>query len=331
MIDPTKEKALAQLVNLASPRLGARVTEASDDFFGAKERMIQDSDPVFYPDKFDENGKWMDGWETRRRRGQGHDWCLVKLGIPGVLSAIEVDTRHFTGNFPPGASVEGCVDREPGPDSRWQVLVPASPLVGNDRRLFEIHEPAPIAWLRLSIFPDGGVARLRVYGTPYFDAGAATPGTDLELSALKYGGRILGYSDAHYGAPWVILTEGRGATMGDGWETRRRREPGHDWMVIALGLRGTIDRIEVDTAHFKGNYPDQVSLQACAMMPMPDDAIVCQSMFWSDLLRPQKLGPDTIHTFGSDLLEAAGPVTHVRLNIHPDGGVSRFRAFGRRA
>ena len=330
MIDPADLQRLSTLVNLASPRLGAGVPEASDAFFGAPERMIQDSEPVFYPEKFDENGKWMDGWETRRRRGPGHDWCLVKLGVPGVLAAIELDTRHFTGNFPPGAMVEGCATLDPPvPDTVWRVLVPASPLVGNDRRLFAVEDPTPIAWLRLSIFPDGGIARLRAYGTPFFDPADAAPEAELELSAIRYGGRILGYSDAHYGAPWVILTEGRGATMGDGWETRRRREPGHDWMVIALGIPGTIDRIEVDTAHFKGNFPDKVSLQGCAMVAMPDDAVICQSMFWADLMTPQPLAADTVHSFGADRILPLGPITHVRLNIHPDGGVSRFRAFGR--
>jgi allantoicase len=332
MIDSAQDKALSRFVNLASPRLGASVTQASDEFFAAKDRLIQDGEPIFYPGRFDENGKWMDGWETRRRRGLGHDWCLIKLGVPGVLDSIEIDTRHFTGNFPPGASIEGCVETgTPGPNSVWLELVPSSPLKGNDRQLFLIDEKAPIAWLRLSIFPDGGIARLRAYGTPFFNPASAPAGSELELSSLRYGGRILGYSDAHYGAPWVILTDGRGATMGDGWETRRRREPGNDWMVIALGVPGLASRIEVDTAHFKGNYPEKVSVTACDMGTMPDDAVICQSMFWLDLLPPRKVGAHLVHSFGPELLAPIGRITHVRLNLHPDGGISRFRVFGRPA
>ena len=328
MTDP----ALAKFVNLASPRLGASVPAASDEFFAAKERMIQDAEPVFYPDKYDANGKWMDGWETRRRRGPGHDWCLIRLGIAGILAFIDIDTRFFTGNYPPGASVEGCAD-EGGPTdaSVWRPLVLAAALGPGARHVLPVADPEPVRWLRLSIFPDGGVARLRAYGTPVFDASALAASGDVELSALRYGGRILRFSDAHYGDPWVILTEGRGRDMGDGWETRRRREPGHDWMVIALGVPGEIARIEIDTAHFKGNFPGKVSLQASRMAPGTDEAIVCQSMFWPDLMSPQEAQADHIHLFDGTALASLGLVTHVRLNMHPDGGISRFRAFGRPA
>lgn len=332
MIDPLHDAALSKLVNLASPRLGTTVEAASDEFFGAKERMIQDAEPVFIADKYDVNGKWMDGWETRRRRGLGHDWCLVRLGVAGVLSFVDLDTRHFTGNYPPGAAVEGCADEgSPNEASTWRTLVPASALGPGARHVFSVAEPQPVRWLRLSIFPDGGIARLRAYGTPVFDPTSLAPDAEIELSALRYGGRILGFSDAHYGDPWVILTEGRGRDMGDGWETRRRREPGHDWMVIALGVPGAISRLAIDTAHFKGNFPDKVSLQACHVAGGTDAAIVCQSMFWPEFMAPQAAQAHHIHTFGSDALTAMGPVTHVRLNMHPDGGISRFRAFGRPA
>jgi allantoicase len=191
MIDSAQDKALAKLVNLASPQLGVEVPQASDEFFAAKERLIEDGAPVFYPGRFDGHGKWMDGWETRRRRGPGHDWCLIRLGIPGVLSAIEVDTRHFTGNFPPAASM--------------------------------------------------------------------------------------------------------------------------------------------DTAHFRGNYPDRVSVDAGLMAKLPDEVLTGQSMFWPSLLPEQKLEADRNHVFGPEFLAKSGIVTHVRVNIHPDGGLSRFRVFGRSA
>lgn len=330
MIDPDQASALGKLVNLASPRLGTSVHAASDEFFGAKERLIGDEEPIFLPGKFDHHGKWVDGWETRRRRGPGHDWCLVRLGAPGRIAFLDIDTRFFTGNYPPGARVEGCADDgEPGSSSQWRELVPAAALGPGARHIFPVADERPVRWLRLSIFPDGGIARLRAYGTPTVDV--ATLDGEIELSALRYGGRVLGVSDAHYGNPTVILTEGRGRDMGDGWETRRRREPGHDWMVIALGVAGTITRVEVDTAHFKGNFPDKVSLQAARMQPGTDEAITCQSMFWADLMAAQPAQADHIHHFEGSSLAGLGLVTHVRLNMHPDGGISRFRAFGHRA
>ena len=325
----TTAASLAKLVNLASPRLGSEVVRASDEFFGAKERLIQDVDAVFLPEKYDDNGKWVDGWETRRRRGLGHDWCLIRLGIAGTLAYIDIDTSHFTGNYPPGAFIEGCADADtPTEASLWRTLVPACALGPDAHHVLPVVDPEPVRWLRLSIYPDGGVARLRAYGTPVLDPALLAGDGDIELSALRFGGRIIGFSDAHYGAPWVILTEGRGATMGDGWETRRRREPGHEWMVIALGVPGEITRIEIDTAHFKGNFPDRISLQAYRMAPGTDEAIVTQSMFWPDLMVPQPAMAHHIHTFDGATLADLGPVTHVRLNIHPDGGISRIRIFG---
>lgn len=320
------EVDLAPYVNLASPRLGASVEAASDEFFGDKARLLGEADPVFVPGRYDTNGKWMDGWETRRRRGPGHDWCLVRLGVPGRVAFVEIDTRHFTGNYPPAAAVEGCDDADPSPATRWRPLVPAATLGPDARHLFPSMEAGPVRWLRLAIYPDGGVARLRAYGTPVVDRG--TFDGEAELSALKHGGRILGLSDAHYGTPTAILTDGRGRDMGDGWETRRRREPGHDWMVIALGLPGRVTRIEVDTAHYKGNFPDKVSVQACDVDGGSDGSIVTGSMFWPDLLAPTPTLADHLHVFGPDALAPLGPVSHVRLSIHPDGGVSRFRVFG---
>ncbi len=331
MIDPILASALAKLVNLASPRLGARVHAASDEFFGAGERLIQDSEPVFVPGKYDDHGKWVDGWETRRRRGPGHDWCLVRLGVAGRLAFLDLDTRFFTGNYPPGASVEGCADEdEPGAASAWRPLLTGVALGPGARHVLPVLDGDPVRWLRLSIFPDGGMARLRAYGTPVVDP-ATLAGEAVELSALRHGGRVVAVSDAHYGDPSVILTEGRGRDMGDGWETRRRREPGHDWMVLALGVPGTVAAVEIDTAHFKGNFPDRVSLQAAAVAPGPDAAVTGQSMFWPDLLPPQPAQAHHIHRFEGSALVRLGPVTHVRLNMHPDGGISRFRVFGRPA
>jgi allantoicase len=189
----------------------------------------------------------------------------------------------------------------------------------------------PFNYLRLHIYPDGGVARLRVFGEPVASWEGAARDEVHELSALRNGGRIVAYNDAHYGTVWTLLTEGRGRDMGDGWETRRRRVPGNDWIIIRLGAAGLVERIVVDTCHFKGNYPDRASLQAAFVEAATDDSIVTQSMFWPELMPPQKLSADAVHEFTGDKVARPGAVNHVKLNIFPDGGVSRLRIFGRLA
>ena len=154
-------------VNLASPRLGAAIVEVSDDFFGPAVRMLNDAPAIFYPDRYDEQGKWMDGWESRRRRQGGHDHCIVKLGAKGVLSGFEVNTRFFTGNHPPFVSIEGAlVDGAPDGDTVWTEIVAKAGLQPDSQNLFPVDDDNPYNVLRLNIFPDGGVARFRVWGTP---------------------------------------------------------------------------------------------------------------------------------------------------------------------
>ncbi|MEE8444480.1 MAG: allantoicase [Alphaproteobacteria bacterium] len=319
-------------VNLASARLGAEAVRASDDFFAARERMLSDEPAVFIADKYDENGKWMDGWESRRRRDGGNDFCIVRLAYPGTLHGLDIDTSHFTGNFPPAASIEACMSEgDPGDDAAWEVLQQSVTLSGDSHHFFPLAQAGPYNWLRLSIFPDGGIARLRVYGEPFCDWAALDRGAVHELSGLQYGGRILAYNDAHYGSPWALLAPGRGVNMGDGWETRRRREPGNDWIIVQLGQPGTIERVEVDTAHFKGNFPESCAVQAAMVEDSTDDSLVSQSMSWDELLARQKLTADAIHNFEGNAVASLGAVSHVRLNIFPDGGVSRLRVFGRPA
>ncbi len=316
-------------VNLADPRIGAQALACSDDFFAPMERLLQAAPAVFIPGKYDEHGKWMDGWESRRRRGPGHDWCVVRLGRPGTVAGVDIDTSFFTGNFPPAASIDACpVGHDPAAAANWVPLLAPTALAGNRHHLLAATaSPGPVSHLRLNILPDGGVARLRVYGRPA--AGSVEPAADglVELSALVYGGRAIAWNDAHYGACDNLLLPGRGVDMGDGWETRRRREPGHDWCILVLGVPGRVRRVEVDSAHFKGNYPDRCSLQAANLPQAAQAALVPQSQFWATLLPEQRLQADAVHIF----LEACadlGPVTHVRLNLHPDGGLSRLRLWG---
>jgi allantoicase len=316
-------------VNLASSGLGAKALFATDDFFAEVGRMLADTPAVFDPDLYDDNGKYMDGWESRRKRGPGHDHAVVRLAAPGVIRGFDVDTSYFTGNYPPACRIEGCtVKGDPGEGTAWTEILPMSPLGASNHHFFACASESVWTHVRLHIYPDGGVARLRVYGEPHLDE-LALRGQTIDLASGLNGGRVVAYSDAHYGAFHRMLSPGRGLNMGDGWETRRRRTPGNDWIIVALGARGLVQSVEVDTAFYKGNYPDSCSILG-ADLPRGSDAleaaITTSSMFWSELLPQQKLSADSIHTF--DRVNAIGPVTHVRLNIFPDGGISRLRLFG---
>lgn len=315
-------------VDLAQPRLGSQVVYATDDFFADKARLIDPAEPVFIPGKYDENGKWMDGWESRRKRVPGHDWCLVRLGVPGRVAGFEIDTRHFTGNYPPGAEVEVCRSGETIPRDGWINLTGRLALKGDERAWVPVEHEEPVTHVRLNIFPDGGVARLRVWGRVAKDWSAVGPGERLDLLAMENGGRGIIANDEHYGRIENLTAPGRGVNMGDGWETRRRREPGHDWAILELGARGIVDEVVVDTAHFKGNYPDRCFLQAAPDAHGSPGEIAEQSAAWPLLLPQVKLEADRIHVFRDGLADL-GPVRFVRLNIVPDGGVSRLRLIGR--
>ncbi|MEX5727385.1 allantoicase [Rhodovulum iodosum] len=317
-------------INLASAGLGAQAVAASDEFFAPLERMLHDSAPVFVEGKFDDHGKWMDGWETQRRRDGGNDHAVIKLAAAGRILGFDIDTSHFTGNFAPACMIEACTQSDGNLDAAtWVPVLPHRPLGPNAHHFFKCESYESWTHLRLNIFPDGGIARLRVYGVPELDTIA--DGREIDLVSALNGGRVLAVSDAHYGDYMRLLAPGRGLNMGDGWETRRRREPGYDWMILALGARGRIGRVVVDTAHFKGNFPPRCSIQAADMKNFGDgltDALITDSMFWNMLLPEVSLGPDQLHDFTAELAEF-GPVTHVRFNIIPDGGVSRLRLYGR--
>lgn len=316
--------------NLASADLGAQVLEASDEWFAAAERMLQSSDPVFIVGKFDDHGKWMDGWETRRKRFEGYDHAIIKLGISGRIFGVDIDTSHFTGNFPPAASIEACYcTSNPDENTQWTQIVKATSLGPSQHHFVEVTDTTIFTHLRLNIYPDGGVARLRVYGKPKLDLTNLAKDELVELSAVTKGGRVVAVSDAHFGVPFRLITAGRGVNMGDGWETKRRRVPGNEWCIIELGAACEVERIEVDTAHFKGNYPDSISIQAANVSFGTDESIVTQAMFWQELLPNQKTQMDTQHFYEKDQIKPIGKVTHVKLNIFPDGGVSRLRIWGK--
>ena len=315
-------------VDLLQPRLGSAVVYATDDFFADKSRLISPEEPVFIPGKYDENGKWMDGWESRRKRTPGHDWCVVRLGVSGMIAGFEIDTRHFTGNYPPEAELEvcRCAEAAPGDDADWVRVTERLKLKGDDRIYVPI-EYGPVTHVRLHIFPDGGVARLRAWGNVVPDWSNRPAEEVIDLLAMANGGRGIIANDEHFGRVGNLTAPGRGVDMGDGWETRRRREPGHDWAILELGALGQIAEVIVDTAHFKGNYPDRCSIQAIAHAKGSPEEMAEAAISWPFLLREVKLSPDQVHSFREELREI-GPVKLVRLNIYPDGGVSRLRMLG---
>jgi allantoicase len=318
-----------QWIRLEQPRLGTRVTFATDDFFADKSRLIDPAEPVFVPDKYDDNGKWMDGWESRRKRIEGHDYCVVKLGVPGLIRGFDIDTRHFTGNFPPTSSIEVCTSADEVPDDSadWTEILANSDLQGDSHHYHAVDCPSPVTHIRLHIYPDGGVARLRIYGEVRPDWSLANNAESLDLFAIGNGGRALTCNDEHFGSMHNLNLPGRGVNMGDGWETARRRVPGNDWVILALGHPGVVEAVEIDTAHFKGNYPDGVSIQAASVDNNDPAAIELDSATWQELLPRQKLSMDAEHRFEDELLDI-GQVSHLRMSIYPDGGISRLRVIG---
>jgi allantoicase len=317
------------LVDLASVRFGGSVIAANDEFFAPKDRLIAPEAPVWIADRYTDRGKWMDGWETRRRRDPGHDWCIVRLGAPGVVRGVDVDTAHFKGNFPEACAIDTCdVEGRPAAaeleQASWREVLPRNALTGDAHNLFAIRNAPRCTHLRLRIFPDGGVARLRVHGEAAPDWDRLRLRGEVDLAAAEHGGRVVACSDMFFGSRHNLIMPGEARTMGEGWETRRRRDGGHDWTIVRLGTAGTIARAEIDTRHFKGNAPGACSIEACvAPQEIPDEEHA-----WHDLLPRTALQPDARHVFEGEL--APSPVaTHVRFNIYPDGGVARLRLFGR--
>ena len=331
-------KDFTKLVNLASARLGGRVLEANDEFFAPKENLLKPSKPVFIEGKYTPRGKWMDGWETRRRRTPGYDWCIIRLGLPGIIRGAVLDTSHFKGNFPAHFSLDACdlglpaqykneKKRLRDSATRWVELVPQTALQGDTLNQFPVAHASTSTHLRLKIYPDGGVARLRIYGE-VVPQKARLSRREFDLVAIENGGSVTASSDEFFSAPLNLLMPGRGKDMGDGWETRRRRGLGHDWVILKLGVPGVIQCIEVDTAHFKGNYPDRCSIESCYMEESAKEELAAASAAWKVVLPETKLKANRRRIFRQQL-ESTAPATHVRFNIYPDGGVSRLRVFGR--
>ncbi|RZQ64784.1 allantoicase [Amycolatopsis suaedae] len=304
--------------DLASRRNGGGVVWANDELFAERENLIKPSKPDFQPWSFGHKGQIYDGWETRRRRSDGVDQAVVRLGLPGTITGVVVDTAFFTGNYPPFASVEACAaDGYPSPaelsELDWDTVVVRSPLAGDTENFFATAPRRRYTHVRLSIYPDGGVARLRVHGTPVADPRLLDPGA-LDLAALENGARIAGCSNMFYSSPSNLIAPGFAAVMGEGWETARRRDDGNDWVSVDLAGAGVPRLAELDTTHFKGNAPGWASLTG----RRPDGTE-------AELLPRTRLQPDTRHRF---VLDGAPEIDRIRLDVYPDGGMARLRLWG---
>jgi allantoicase len=317
------------LIDLAARRLGGMVLQADDEFFAAKENLLDPMDPRFDPDHYGDRGKEMDGWETRRRRDlPGVDRCIVRLGVPGVVEAVIVDTAFFRGNFPDAFELEGCVSEGGAPteDTPWFPLRERTPLRGDELQRFSVDHPRRVTHVRFTIVPDGGVARLRILGRGVPDLHRAADGNGrLDLVAAINGGRAVACSDQFFSSPHNLVMVGDARDMADGWETRRRRGPGEDRAVLELAAPGTVERIEVDTTHFKGNYPDRIVVESLYRPDADPAELLGDDPDWVTLVPPSPTQPHLRHVF--DAVERV-EATHLRLRVLPDGGVARLRAFG---
>ena len=321
--------SFTDLIDLASERLGGSVLIANDEFFAPKESLLKPTAPEWREGEFTERGKWMDGWETRRRRSPGHDWAIIRLGAPGIVRGVVVDTTWFTGNYPERTSidatnVEGTPSAEwlAGSEVQWEPLLIETKLRGNTTNEFEIDGTRRVTHLRFNIFPDGGVARLRVYGDVVPPGDYFSSVREVDLAAMESGGYVVECSDMHYGHRQNLILPGRSTHMGDGWETKRRRGPGNDWTIVRLAKRGIIERVEIDTDHFKGNAPASAMLESADVSGKFDR----DKADWKTLVAESPIQPHSWHHFQTGM---KSPATHVRLNIYPDGGVARLRLFGR--
>ena len=327
------DKYSSKYIDLASERVGGRAIKCSDEWFANCSNLVKPGRGVFKEGYFVDTGQWMDGWESRRSYSRSWrvdsdkncDWCEIRLGMPGVIRGFDIDTNFFRGNAPETVSVEAAnINDEEDSNIEWTEILTKSAVQPHNQNLFDCHSTKIWSHVRLKIFPDGGVARFRVYGEAQVRKEQFIKGELIDLASVINGGRGVSASDMFFSSPSNLIMPNRGLNMGDGWETKRRRDDGNDWAVIKLGLPGTIRKVILDTAHFKGNYPDQFSLQA-AHSTNTDD----KNLSWQTILEKTPLRADYEHLFIRQLLCAEDEqFTHIKVHIYPDGGISRLRIFG---
>lgn len=316
------------LPDVASRALGGSVVHADDDFFAARENLVRPEPPAFDPRAFGPRGKVYDGWESRRRRTPGNDVAVVRLGVRSVVEGVVVDTAHFTGNYPPQVSVD-VVDLPGHPSvaqllaATWEQLVPVTAITGDTAHALRATAPRRATHVRLTLHPDGGVARLRVHGRPAPDPALLT-GT-VDLASLENGGDVVDCSDAFYASARNLLMPGRARTTAEGWENARRRGGGNDHVTVRLAGPGAVRRLVVDASCFIGNAPESVRVRGYAGAPDPAAAGLDAGV---DLLPRTEVQPDTRHVFPVGPPASEQVVDHVRLDVYPDGGLARLRVLG---
>ena len=316
------------LIDLAQPRLGTKVLFKTDDFFASANRIISPMDPIFKTGVFDTHGKWMDGWESRRKRTEGHDYIILKLGKPGKIKKVDVDTSHFNGNQPAMVSIEGANSSSHKINHlKWQTLLSKKKTKANSHHYFTVNSKKVFTHIKFNIFPDGGVARLKLYGS--IAKSEKLKNKKMNLASLLDGASVIACNNEHFGKAENILAPGKAKNMGDGWETRRRRGKGFDWLILNSLNGKEINKIEISTHHFKGNFPSYCSLQV-AFLPTSKKSkqIVNSSVKWKYLLKDAKLSANKTHIFKNNLMKK-DKINFIKINIFPDGGISRFRIYGK--
>lgn len=324
--------AFINMIDMAAERLGGKAILCSDDFFAEKENLLKPGRGVFIPDKYTDRGKWMDGWESRRKRVPGHDWCIIQLATSGKIYGVDIDTNHFLGNHPPFASLEAANIEDTNDIDydkiEWKEILPKSPLNPGSQHFFEIADKNIYTHLKLHIYPDGGVARLKVYGEVIKDWSKVSGDELIDLAAATNGAKSVLCNDMFFSHMDNLIMPGRGVNMGDGWETKRNRTPNNkDWVIVRLAHAGNIKKALIDTCHFKGNYPDSCMIEGCNITGTTID-FAKDAVEWTTILPQTKLQADLEHYFENEIINTDKIFSHVRLTIFPDGGVSRMRLWG---
>ncbi len=328
--------SFTKLTDLTAERLGGKALWCTDDFFAEKENLLKSGRGIFIADKYTDRGKWMDGWESRRKRIPGHDWCVIKLATEGVIKGVDIDTNFFLGNHPPFASIEACNANGKSDDEiiadkvEWKEILSKSPLSPGSQNFYDITSKESYTHIRLHIYPDGGVARLKVYGDVSKNWSLVEANETIDLASAINGARSVLCNDMFFSHMDNLILPGRGVNMGDGWETKRNRIPNNkDWVIVRFAHKGMIEKILIDTCHFKGNYPDSCLVEGTNIDISNEGQLNSEKVEWKTILPQTKLKADHEHYFEN--IESKGPFTHVRLTIFPDGGISRMRIFGKKA
>jgi len=324
-----QQPTFIKLTDLAAEHLGGKALLCTDDFFAEKENLLKPGRGIFITDKYTDRGKWMDGWESRRKRTPGHDWCIIQLATSGKIHGVDIDTNFFLGNHPPHASIEACnvtaANNIDWDKVEWKEILPKSPLNPGSQNFYEIEDKNIYTHLKLHIYPDGGVARLKVYGEVFKDWSTVAEDETIDLAAANNGAKSVLCNDMFFSHMDNLIMPGRGVNMGDGWETKRNRTPNNkDWVIVRLAHKGIIDNLLIDTCHFKGNYPDTCMVEGAVIEGDNEESL--KTAAWKTVLPQSKLEADFEHAFKSESQEA---FTHVKLTILPDGGISRMRLWGR--